>query len=283
MPDSLDLSEKQIEAAIWYVKHKAVLRKTALGIILALDGALLLYSGFGVGREFLFSGARKQQELELLTSNISSGTLRAGNRPVDLRLGGVELLRSGVVTDVVARVQNPNPQWYAKFSYTIGIGDQTLRREDGFLLPLEERPFVHTIRQAGSGTMVFNIENVSWRRIDPKTIPDVSAWRKERLNFEVKNQKFTPAVVEGKGSISRATFSLFNNTAFGYASANFIVLLFQGSQLQGVQGLTVDQFHSGETRDLELSWVDRVGAISNIEVVPAIDIMDKGVYIKAGA
>ena len=280
MPDDEQLSEQQLEAAIWYVKHRALLRKLVLGVILALDATLVLYSGFGAFREFLFSNKRVAQELELLKTNIPGEATRLANRPVDLQLGGIELLRSGEVTDVLARVQNPNPEWYAQFSYTIGIGDQIERVENGFLLPQEERPFVRTIRRAGAGTLVFNIENLSWRRINPKEISDVAQWRQERLNFEVKNPKFVPAVVEGKGSVSRATFSLTNSTAFGYVSANFLVLLFQGSRLQGVQGVTVDEFKSGETRELELTWVDRVGAISNIEVVPAIDLMNPEVYLK---
>ncbi|MBI2552227.1 hypothetical protein HYW17_02955 [Candidatus Uhrbacteria bacterium] len=280
MPSDSELSEKQLGTAIWYVKHRAVLRKAALGIILALDGALIVYSGWGVGQELLFSNKRKLQDLELLKTAIPGEAARLANRPVDLQLGGIELLRSGEVTDVLARVQNPNPEWSAEFSYTIGIGDELQRVENGFLLPQEERPFIRTLRSAGAGTLVFNIENLSWRRINPKEIPDVAKWRQERLDFEVQDPKFIPAVVEGKGSVGRATFSLINKTAFGYVAADFLVLLFQGSRLQGAQGVTVDEFRSGQTRKLELTWIDRLGAISNIEVVPIIDLMNPEVYLK---
>lgn len=276
------LATQEVSAAIWYVKHKRLLRKVVLGFIIAIDLGLVIYSSFGVGLDFLSFGKRKQQELELLHSEIPLDLSRLANKPQDLQLGGVDLLRTGAVTDVLARVQNPNPSWTAQFSYTVGLGDNVERADDGFLLPGEERPFFHSFRNAEGG-VVFNIDKLSWRRVDAHEISDFNAWRDERLNFEIKNARFNPAAVSATGTqeqVGRAQFTISNKSAFSYFEPKFLVLLYRGSRLVGIQSAVVTNFKSGETREVELSWVDHIGAVSNIEIVPAINIMDEGVYLK---
>ena len=276
------LATQEVSVAIWYVKHKQLLRRIVLGLVIVIDVGLVAYSSFGAGLDFLSFGKRNQQEMELLHSEIPLDSSRLANKPQDLQLGGVDLLRSGAVTDVLARVQNPNPSWTVQFSYTIGLGDVVEQANDGFLLPGEERPFFRSLRNAEGG-VVFNIDKLSWRRVDAHEIPDFNAWRDERLNFEVKNARFNPAEVSTVGAqeqVGRAQFTISNKSAFSYFEPKFLVLLYRGSRLVGIQSTVVTNFKSGETREVELSWVDHIGAVSNIEIVPAINIMDEGVYLK---
>ena len=170
--------------------------------------------------------------------------------------------------------------WSVRFDYTIGIGQEVERFPDGFLLPGEERPLARTIRGAPAGTAVFNIDAVSWRRVSRREIPDFAVWRNEHLNFEVTNAEFLPAIIQGKGSVSRARFTIANQTAYGYVAPKFLVLLYRGTRLAGIQSTILDQFKSGETRAVEVSWIDGLGAVSNIEVIPEIDILNPEVYLK---
>ena len=281
MANGDELSEQQLEAAIWYVKHKARLRKILLGSILVLDVIVVGYALFGMGRDLVSSPTRRAQEFELLRAHLPQSLSQSVSRPVDLQLGGVEFLQSGQVTDVLARVRNPNPQWYVRFSYTLGIGDRTERATDGFLLPGEERPLFRSFRGAGGGTVVFNLEDMQWRRINPREIPDFAAFKNEHLNFEAKGVQFFPSVVEGQGRVSRAAFTLVNKTAYNYAEPKFLVLLYRGSRLIGIQSAVLERFTSGQERNVEVSWIDGVGAVTNVEVLPEIDIMNPEVYMKA--
>lgn len=279
MVDNPTIEDKQIEAAIWYVRHKALLRKVVLGLIIGLDAAFLVYALLGAGSDLISLPDRKKQEFELIRSDIAQTVMASGTGPQDLELGGVDLLRSGGMVDVLARVRNPNPEWYVKFEYIIGL-DENTEKASGFLLPKEERPFFRTLRGRGNGTVVFNIENVSWRRITPRDTPDFEKFRDEHLNFEIKNAQFTPGSADGKGSLSRAEFTVINQTAYNYAEPKFLVLLYRGSRLIGIQSAVVDNDKSGESRRVELSWINHIGAVSNIEVVPEIDIMDSSVYMQ---
>lgn len=276
MNNPQELADKQLEAAIWYIKHKVLLRRIIIGAIIAVDAILILYSVFGVGKDLFFFGDRRQQEAELLRSTIPVIAARGSSRPVDLQLGGVNLLRTGEVTDVVASVQNPNQQWYARFEYVIGLGEETERVSDGFVLPAQERTFIHPLRQS-RGTVVFNIENISWRRINHREISDFQAWEAERLNFEVTDAEFVPSAVQG--TVSRASFKIKNKSAYNYFEPKFLAMLYRGSRLVAVQSTVVEQFRTGQVREVELSWFDHIGAVSNIEVTPVIDIMDTSVYM----
>lgn len=281
MNEDRNLANAQLEAAIWYVKHKLILRRIVIGLIVAVDAALMLYAGFGVGRDLFHFGTRREQEFELLKTAVPVSTAAQTSGPADLQLRGVELLRIGEVTDIIARVQNPNLQWYVRFQYTMGLGDETETFDDGFLLPGQEGTLLRSLRGA-SGTVVFNVESVSWRRVNRHEIPDFEVWRAERINFEVSKAQFSPAAVEGKGSVSRAQFIIKNKSAYSYVAPRFLILLYRGSRLAAIQSTVIDRFRTGEEREVAVSWFDRVGAVSNIEVVPVIDIMDEGVYMKPG-
>lgn len=276
MPGDENLKDKELEAAIWYVKHRELLRKIALGLFIVVDVVLVGWVLFSVGRDFVSGPQRQQQDAEL-TQTLSLAKTSAPGRPQDLQLGSVELLTISQATDVVAKVRNPNPQWAVQFEYTIGLGEK-VEKFPGFLLPEEERPFFRTIKGGSSGQVVFNIDQVSWRRIDARITPEVASFKAERLNFATSEPQFIPASdVRG---LSRATVRLTNKTAYSYFAPKFIVLLYRGSRLIGIQSVVVDRFVSGETRTIETSWFDRIGAVSNIEVVPEIDIFDPSVYLK---
>lgn len=278
MSDGNALSERGLEFSLWYVKHKVLLRRVLLGLMVAIDAAFLAYTVFGAGRDLVLIPSRKKYEFELLRAQLPSNPLET-SRPQDLQLGGVELLHTGGAADVLARVRNPNPQWYVRFNYTIGLGDKVENAADGFLLPGEERPFFKTFRTRASGTVVFNIENVSWRRIRGQEAADFESWKAERIRFEVTGAQFLPALDGDKGGLSRATFTVTNNSAYSYLAPKFLVLLYRGSRLVAIQGVVVDRFQTGEARQVEVSWFDRIGAVSNIEVVPEIDIMNPEVYL----
>ena len=237
MAGDKNLSETQLEAAIWYVRHKLLLMRLGLGALMALAAVFWAYTLFGIGRDFLGFGQRRTVEQQL-TATLADEV----QKPADLELGGVEILSAGEFTDLVVRVRNPNTQWYAQFQYTIGVGEEIRDEPTGFLLPGEERPFVGTFRARASGQPIFNIGKVSWRRIDPHNITDFEAYKNERLNFAYENQEFVPAVVEGAGTVSRARFTLINKTAYSYHEPRFIVLLHRGSKLVGAQRILFADF-----------------------------------------
>lgn len=272
--DNGDLTNKELEAAIWYVKHKVVLRRIVMAVVFALATATWAYTLLGISRDFLGFGQRRTLEQQLTQMPVGESS-----KPVDLELGSVEILSAGEFTDLVVRVRNPNAQWSAQFSYTIGLGDQVRDEPAGFLLPGEDRPFVGTFRARSSGQPIFNIGKVSWRRIDAHAIADFEAYKTERLNFTYEAVEFLP-LVEGAGTVSRARFTLVNKTAYSYHEPRFIVLLYRGSKLVGAQRTIVDKLLSGEKRKVEVSWFDRIGAVSNIEVVPEIDVLNSAEYLR---
>lgn len=275
------LTERQLTVALWFVNHRAVLQRI---LIIALGVSVVAFWGyaiFGIARDIFQIQSRRASEVELLGSGASISDYVKATAPQEIGLVGVETLVSGEVTDVIVRLQNPNSAWRARFRYTItlGMGEGNSITRDGFILPAEERMFFNSFRGA-RGTPEFRFENISWFRVDSRQAPDIAAFKQEHLNFDVQNPVFVPAqATVGKIGADRATFTLINKTAYGFYQPKFLVLLYRGERLVGVQSTILDQFRSGETRNVEVSWFDRVGAVSRVEVVPEIDIFDPETYI----
>lgn len=273
------LGERQLTAALWFVNHKHVLRRIliiALGVIIA---AFWGYVIFAVARDIFQIPARRAIEQELLRSGTSLAGYVKAAAPQEIGLAGVETLLSGEISDVIVRLQNPNLVWHARFRYTIGVGAGQAVARDGFLLPGEKRIFFNSFRGA-RGTPDFRIENVSWFRMDSHQTSDAEAFKEEHLGFEVQNAAFVPAQAGERGATDRASFTITNKTAYGFFEPKFLVFLYRGERLVGVQNTILDQFKSGETRNIEVSWFERIGAVSRVEVIPEIDIFDPEVYMR---
>lgn len=273
------LGEGQLKAALFVVKHKLLLRKVLMGLLIGVDVIMLGYAITGITSDIWGIPRRRRMDFELVHPQVGWEMFRQQSKPRDLEFGGLTVLTVGDASDVVMRLRNPNAQWEAKFKYVVGLGETVEGPRDGFLLPGEERPLFATIR-GGRGAPVFNVTEVRWSRVPRKEIPDFAAYREARINFKVENAQFLPSVVEGRGALSRARFAIINNTAFSYFEPRFIVLLQRGSQLVGIQSVVVEKFRAGERREVEASWFDRIGAVSNIEVVPEIDILNTEVYMR---
>ena len=273
------LADRQLTAALWFVNHRIVLRRILIITLIVIAAAFWGYVIFAVARDIFQLQTRRASELELLGSGASISDHVQAAAPQEIGLAGVETLVSGEVTDVIVRLQNLNPVWRARFRYTIGMGGENLVARDGFLLPGEERLFFNSFR-GGRGTPDFRLEQVAWFRVAARQTPDIAAFTEERLRFDVQNTAFVSAQSGDRGAVDRAKFSITNKTAYGFFEPKFLVLLYRGERLVGVQSTVLDQFKSGATREVEVSWFDRVGAVSRVEVIPEIDIFDPSVYMR---
>ncbi len=276
-----ELREQGLTAALWFVNHRIVLRKILIIALAAVCAGFWGYAIFGIARDIFQISSRRASEQELLNSGAALSGHAKASAPEQIALEGVETLSSGEVTDVIVRLRNTNANWHAKFRYTLAMGAEHSVHGDGFLLPGEERIFFNSFRGGGISAPDFRIGNVSWSRIDSRTAPDLAAFTAEHLNFDVQNPVFVPAqMTAGKIGADRATFTITNKTAYGFYQPKFLVLLYRGERVVGVQSTVLDNFKSGETRNVEVSWFDRVGAVSRVEAAPEIDIFDAEAYLR---
>ncbi len=277
-----NLSEQQLKAARWYVSHKLLLKKTLIGALIAFSAGFLGYGLYGLINYYFIEGPAFNRALREFSQPIDFESLRSKLQPQGLEVGAVSILSRGKEKyDLAAEIYNPNPNWRVEFSYTFVVDGQELDPQKGFLLPGEEKfllklSFESKVKPRRGEV---EIKDLNWQRIDVKKIPDYSAWQNERLNFVFEDVKFSPAVIRDTIAISRASFNAKNMTAYGFWNVGLYIVLYRGSSIAGITYVTLQEFISGQTRPVEVSWFESLPSITQVKVIPEVNLFDERVYM----
>ncbi len=275
-----NLSDEQLKAASWYVSHKVLLKKILIGFLIAISAGLLGYGLYGLVNYYFIEGPKFEAELRALTQ--SGGSAINKLQPASLSLGQTSIISGGKEKyDLVAKISNTNLNWRVEFDYNFVLDGQALDTKSGFLLPNEEKFLLNLAvdSKAKPRRAEIEINNLRWQRVDAHKIPDYAAWQSERLNFVFEDVKFSPAVVRDSITVSRASFNAKNATAFGFWDVGFYILLYRGSSLAGVTYVTLEEFSSGQTRPVEVSWFEPLPSVTSVKITPEVNIFDEKVYM----
>lgn len=282
-PNIQNFSEKQLKFAAWYVARKMLLKKILIGFLIVLSAVFWIYGIYGLINYYFI----EEPSFNLMTRNLSRfvdyQNVREKFQPQNLEIGAVSILSAGKEKyDLAVKISNPNANQRLNFDYNFVVdGKQTISKK-GFILPGEEKFLLGLGAESKTKPRQTDLEfsNMKWQRIDAHQISDYKAWQDERLNFIFENVKFSPAVVAGnKIAISRASFKARNATVYGFWDVGFAILLYRGSSLVGANYITLEEFLSGQTRQVEVSWFEPLPSVTRVEVAPEVDIFDARVFM----
>lgn len=278
-----DLSEKQLNLGYWFVTHKLQLRRVLEIILIVFSLATLGYSGYGLTLDILNAPVREQMLRDLASSNLNPAVVLS-QRPKELGAGNVQILVPQGRYDFIATVTNPNQGYAAHFSYRFVAGDFATEPEKEFILPGEQKFVVKlgvTAATRPSGAAI-EITGVSWQRIDRHLYPDWKSFAVEHLNLPVTDISYTPEIIleGGKSSIGRTSFTVTNDTGYGYYGVRALVMMYRGPAVVGVNSTVFATLAPNQAAAGEVTWYENYGAVTQIKVIPEVDILDNATYIR---
>jgi len=290
-----DLTEKELKFGYWFITHKLLLRKILIIFLIVLSVGLFTYAIYGLVLELVVYGQSFDLALKSLPQNlVNLSGYRAKAQAKNLQISSITVIAgAGERYDMVAKVKNPNPQWTVEsfeYQFITGIDEIDLTNDKSapnpervkktFILPGEEKYLVDlAIKSKKRISQVrLDITNIRWRRI-----PDFASIQREKYRFEISEVNFIPASsaeISGKLPISQVTFKVANKSAYSFWNVGFYIILFKGSAISGANYITIDQFLSGETRPVSVNWFETLPNITQVQVVPEVNILDKSVYME---
>jgi hypothetical protein len=99
----------------------------------------------------------------------------------------------------------------------------------------------------------------------------------------VQNTKFTNGVESGlseKVSLSKLDFKISNNSACGYKSVPLTIVLKSQGQILAVNRYIINNFRSGEEKNIQLTWPGKLSNVNEVEILPDLNILDDLIYLK---
>jgi len=265
---------------VWWLEHRLLLKKIALGIFVIFDACLVLFATWLFLDAYAISYDSEQSSVAAL-AGLGQDELRDFSQNEAARplvISKTEVFSSGDENsfDLFATVTNPNSDWYATFKYGFQIKNGKTEELSGFILPSEERPFVIFKGTTAKSTETdLILSEVEWYRIDPHQIFDYSIWLTDR-QLEITNAIFSRGDDLTPPGLS---FTAANKSAYGFYRPSFLAVLWRGGSVAGVMRLSTAELKSGEIQNFSARWSGAVPAVSKIEIFPEINLLDPAVYL----
>ncbi|MFA4845949.1 MAG: hypothetical protein WC654_05310 [Patescibacteria group bacterium] len=276
-------SRRFYRLSLWWVEHRALLRRLGYGMFITVDAVVLLFALYQLLDAFALSYDQEQRVVyEMVVqgqSDLRSYTL--ANKAESLEIAEARVISiGGDRYDLYATLTNPNDDWWAEVAYTFNTDIGATESATGFILPAQEKPIVEFAFESGvpvsSADLV--IGEVIWHRVDPHMIDDYETFASEHLNLVIENAQFTKEVNVNNDAYGRSSFTVTNKTAYSYYEPTFYVLLKRGSSVVGVNRATLSQLESGERADVVMNWFGTLPSVSEVEIVSELNVFDLSVY-----
>lgn len=273
--------EKEFRREVAITQARPVINRAVSILWLAIDVGLVgLLFVITVG--YLVSGQWKDRSSAAgLVANLSSIHFAAQERAAQaLFVGESIVLGSQNGYDFVAQVQNPNEDWFAQFDYVFADGTQESDKHTGFLFPGETRHFIalNEPLSSVSSEVEMIISDLTWQRLDAHLVDDVDTWYIRHHDFTFSNIEHSTVQV-GDRRVVRSSFTVKNESPYGYWSAPFLLILERNGMPVGVHQVSIAGFEIGEARDVSVNWFDETPASGDLIIEPMINYLDDDVYM----
>jgi len=274
--------QKQYRLSSWWIDHRAGLVRVGLILFACVDIAFLSFAAWTFVDTYVVSYADEQRAtLELAAYGQSD--LRAysvGTAAEDLEPSAVSAVASSEGKyDLYATLLNSNDDWWAEFSYAFASSAGETKFGKGFVLPGEEKPLVAYAVESSSTprSAALVVSDVVWHRVDHHVTGDYDRWFTDHVHFAIENPTFERVELDGK-TIGRVTFSVKNDSAYGYYEPAFVATLSRGSGVVGVTGTVLSDLDAGERQEVSINWFGVIPSVSKVEIGVFVNPFDISSY-----
>ena len=277
----LAAEERRYKYSLWWVSNQSLLAKIGLIVLACADAILILFALWMVVDTYLIS--YEAERAQIITMDLNQPTRHQTNLstapdPVTLSSSASVFSIGDQRYDFYATISNENDDYWLEFDYYFKYGSKQTDPQTGFVYPNESKPVVDLawVSTTTPSNAKVVIENLNWNYINHHDIPDFDAWRDDLMNFQITEAGFEQLDLD---SVGRSSFMLNNETAYSYWEPKFYVVIYRGSQVAGVTTTVANQLEAGEERLLEQNWYGSTAAITKVEVVPEVALLDADVYM----
>lgn len=271
----------QLKFSYWYVTHKFQLRKILIVFLIVLNVGFYSYAIYRAVVILVIEGPSYRQDVNSLPANlVDYNYFREANKPQSLEFLSFDSLGGQDDRyDFVAQISNQNSDWVATdVLFQLIADDQVIAEKRSFILPQEDKYIgFFGSEMTGLSNPTISIADVKWQRVH-----QFEVFKEPRLNFIIADLEFKSAQesgIRGDLPVSTLNFKITNGTGFNYWHVGVYMVLLSGSQVVGANFTSLDQFLSRETRNIEMRFYESLPEVTEIKVLPEVNILDPEVYM----
>ena len=280
------LTEKKLEFGLWVIENKSLFRRVLITVLLIIAVVSWLYIIYSFAYYFTRGQYEDEKNVaDLVAVNTVGHDYLVSISARDLIYSPVQVLKTAFDKyDLVTKVINPNKDHWASIEYCWVANKEETACEKVFVFPEETKHILALSQNFSSrpGTVNLIVKDTKWQRISKRKFPDWQNFKNERLNLEVTNISFKPGQTSGlsdKLNLNALNFAVSNNTPYNYWEVDLNILLYSGNNIVGVNQYRLEELMSKENRDVSMAWSGAVSRVSEVKIIPYINILKDDIYI----
>ena len=276
-------SNKTLFQSFWFVSHKLLLRNIVIGVLMLWCLISVGYSVFVFGDYVLFGywedrTMYRQQAQEFPDFTKNKTVYEAQNIVI---LPTQIFAESSERYSVYTRIKNPNDNFIGEVYFHYNIQDVETPTARAVIMPgsdqfLAERGILSGSRLRSARLVV---ERIDWKRVDPHTVKDVPGFVGDRLGFVVEDFTVSPPDSNADIPTAQVEITMSNDSVYSFRRPDFFVVLYRGRGVEYVHYTTQPDFLFGQKRVLRFATLLPLSSITDIEVVPVINVFDPEEYL----
>lgn len=276
--DREGLTISRMHFGLWLSENRRRFTRGLIIVLIVASAGMFIYSSYNYVFYFLHGReADKQISIDLSASLIDTQAYREANAPKDLDVGPILTFAVADKYDFLVTLNNPNERHHSNFQYCLFAGEEELVCGSSFILPSSQKNLlIPSVSSEGRPSNVrLVITDLFWQRLNAHAIPNWSEYKTERLNIEVTDIKYNNSTSGFHG----LTFKVKNRSAYSYLSVPFSIIMYNGQMPSGINIYNIDNFYSGDEREVSLSWRAAGERVTRTEVVADINILNNNVFL----
>jgi len=281
--DDQSVSLAQMKFGLWLASNKIHILRIITVLLIVASLGMLGYSGYNYTIYFLYGRQADKALSTSLTSNLFDiPAYRATTAPQVLLASQVYTFNVGGKKDFLLTVKNPNPNYHSIFDYCLrdSQGNDVVCDTD-FVLPNSDK-YLLIVAQDIEGlvsNLNFEAVNVFWQRLNSRQVPDWESYAQERLNIDIKNIVYQGPDYNSRTPLHNLSFFIENKTAYNFSRVPLNIILKSGATPVAVNIYNLENFFSGEKRNIKISWPAGGERANQAEVFLNLNILDQNLYL----
>lgn len=268
-----EISDKQIERSLWFIKNQALIKKIIIIFLLII--IFILY-GFSLLKFINIKIQEVRQEnTDLAIINFQSWHER--NKAQELIIVNKSIIPlTNNRYDIVVEIKNPNEKIaITELKYKFVYENESSDERNAFLLPGETKKLIDFGVKSNKIIRTFEIEIIKtiFNRLEASEIEELN-----KNIFTINNEitHFNNLEANARNWIE---FTAINESPYNWAETKFLVSLSLGSKLIAINEIKTENFYAQEKKILKASWFQKIPSYVTLKIEPETNVLDPKNYI----
>ena len=268
MVDYKPLKEKDLDKALFFLKHKTLFKKILFS--LAIFIIVLIYFKLLLSFIQYFRSANYYLLAQEIDYSLDWQTHHQARAPQEPEISEAQYLAIGNQKyNLVAFITNPNEDWAVlEFEYRFLVNDQPLKTQKAFLNPGEGRFLITLAYESKEAIKKIEIETANWywRRYNNDT---------KVVNWSLTDIKFNPL---SSDLPAQAFWTAQNMSLFDLRKVIFQIVLFNGQKLIAVNEIQASDFMSLDKKEIDSIFWYSLPRVTETQVLTLFNWLDDSNY-----